>query len=398
MFFQQAFLLLTYSFNNLDDDNDIQLNRSRYGHDFRGSLDNKERKKRANKVPRLALLSVHSSPWRKLIESSSDPALITFTGFDKNAFYILLEIFGPYFDEYTPFTTSGKISLKRVGFGRPRKIRPEDCLGLSLAWTRTRGSKVQLNMSFGMTATNCALYIKFGLRILVRVLNSHEKARVAIPSDDLLTEYAQSIENRHNNLQNVWSTMDGLKLEIEIAPETDRQALFYNGWVHGHYISNIFVFTPAGTIPICCLNMPGSYHDSTICDLSGIYTMLEDVYNKLGYRCCVDSAFRGRDSEFLIKSSQDNLVAPNGLSGEEAFNAVRIQQEATSLRQSAEWGMRAFQSMFPRCKDKIHYEENGERRIMLKSMVLLYNFRSNVVGINQIRNVYMARLEETNEI
>lgn len=91
-------------------------------------------------------------------------------------------------------------------------------------------------------------------------------------------------------------------------------------------------------------------------------------------------------------------MAPNGLSGEEAFNAVCIQQEATSLRQSAEWGMRAFQSMFPRCKDKIHYEENGERRIMLKSMVLLYNFCSNVVGINQIRNVYMARLEETNEI
>ncbi len=45
MFFQQAFLLLTYSFNNLDDDNDIQLNHSRYGHDFRDSLDNKECKK-----------------------------------------------------------------------------------------------------------------------------------------------------------------------------------------------------------------------------------------------------------------------------------------------------------------------------------------------------------------
>mmetsp|Transcript_30918 Transcript_30918/g.63117 ORF Transcript_30918/g.63117 Transcript_30918/m.63117 type:complete len:197 (-) Transcript_30918:55-645(-) len=155
-------MLLTYSFNNLVDDDDIQLNHSRYGHDFRDSLDNKERKKRANKVPRLALLSLHSSPWRKLIESSSDPALITFTGFDKNAFYVLLEIFAPYFDEYTPFTTNGKICLKRVGFGRPRKIRPEDCLGLSLAWTRTRGSKVQLNMTFGMTATNCALYIKFG--------------------------------------------------------------------------------------------------------------------------------------------------------------------------------------------------------------------------------------------
>ncbi len=41
----------------------------------------------------------------------------TFTGFDKNAFYILLEFFLPYFDEYTPFSMNGKNSLKRVGFG-----------------------------------------------------------------------------------------------------------------------------------------------------------------------------------------------------------------------------------------------------------------------------------------
>ncbi len=91
-------------------------------------------------------------------------------------------------------------------------------------------------------------------------------------------------------------------------------------------------------------------------------------------------------------------MAPNGLSGEEAFNAVCIQQEETSLHQSAEWGMRAFQSMFPRCKDKINYEENGEKRNLLKSIVLLYNFCFNVVGMNQIRNYYMARLDKTNEI
>ncbi len=64
------------------------------------------------------------------------------------------------------------------------------------------------------------------------------------------------------------------------------------------------MFTPAGTIPICCLNMPGSYHDSKICDLSGIYTMLEDVYNKLGYRCFADSGFPGHDSEFLLNQAK----------------------------------------------------------------------------------------------
>jgi len=37
--------------------------------------------------------------------------------------------------------------------------------------------------------------------------------------------------------------------------------------------------------------------------------------------------------------------------------------------------MRGFQSSFPRLKEKILYEERGERKIMLNLMVLQYNFR-----------------------
>jgi hypothetical protein len=53
--------------------------------------------------------------------------------------------------------------------------------------------------------------------------------------------------------------------------------------------------------------------------------------------------------------------------------------------------MRAFQGSFPRLKEKIRFEEIGERKIMLNLMVLLYNFRASKVG-NQIRNVYMPFL------
>ncbi len=37
-------------------------------------------------------------------------------------------------------------------------------------------------------------------------------------------------------------------------------------------------------------------------------------------------------------------------------------------------------------KDSIAYEENNERKIMLKAMILLFNFCTNVVGINKILN------------
>jgi hypothetical protein len=67
-------------------------------------------------------------------------------------------------------------------------------------------------------------------------------------------------------------------------------------------------------------------------------------------------------------------------------------KEATSARQTAEWGMRMIQKSFPGLKDRFVYEERGERRICLKMMVLLYNMRARMVGINQIRNTYMRHL------
>ena len=71
---------------------------------------------------------------------------------------------------------------------------------------------------------------------------------------------------------------------------------------------------------------------------------------------------------------------------------LQKKREATSARQTAEWGMLALQASFPRLKDRFVYEERGERRIVLKMMVLLYNMRARMVGINQILNTYMPRL------
>ena len=64
------------------------------------------------------------------------------------------------------------------------------------------------------------------------------------------------------------------------------------------------------------------------------------------------------------------------------------------MRQSAEWGMRCLQGSCPRLKERFIYEERGERALMLRLVVLIYNYRVNTVGINQIRNIYMSWLEE----
>ena len=76
----------------------------------------------------------------------------------------------------------------------------------------------------------------------------------------------------------------------------------------------------------------------------------------------------------------------------EGHQAMLLWQQATSCRQPAEWGMRGLQDSFPRLKDCIVYEENGERAIILKFITLLYNYRVRSVGINQILNHYMPLL------
>ena len=54
--------------------------------------------------------------------------------------------------------------------------------------------------------------------------------------------------------------------------------------------------------------------------------------------------------------------------------------------------MQGLQGLFPRLKDCIVYEENGERAVILKFITLLYNYRVRSVGINQILNHYMPLL------
>ena len=62
------------------------------------------------------------------------------------------------------------------------------------------------------------------------------------------------------------------------------------------------------------------------------------------------------------------------------------------MRQSSEWGMRAFQSSMPRLKDWMKFEERGERKVTLPMMILIYNLRARLVGINQLNSFYVASL------
>ena len=91
----------------------------------------------------------------------------------------------------------------------------------------------------------------------------------------------------------------------------------------------------------------------------------------------MDSAFCASTNPFILKSSQDVTRGNTPLE-------MRRLSDATSMRQAAEWGMRAIQGSFPRLKDRMQYEENGQRKEILEFITLLYNFRCKFVGLNQL--------------
>jgi hypothetical protein len=352
------------------------------------------RRRRDRRIPREALLLPKVSPWQKLYHSRNDQALITVTGLDHDAFNVLLVRFTPFFSENTPWTgnsdganhrqLSKRNDAKRRG--RKRLIKPHACLGIVLAWYRFRGSQFILQGWFGFTGTHASVWLRFGRRMLLKALRTYPLAVPSWPDHDKVNALKDIVANRHPTLGNegVFCVADGLKLNFESCKDMEEQGMYYNGWTHGHYITNLFVFGVDGRIIRCVINVPGSVHDSTLCEWGKVYDQMEEIYQSTGGKCCVDSAFASEGADYLIRSAQDitNCETPED---------IVVCTEATSLRQAAEWGMRAIQGAFPRLKDAIKYEVDGgsERRMMLKLVVLLYNFRLEHVGLNQIRNTYV---------
>ena len=242
-----------------------------------------------------------------------------------------------------------------------------------------------LNLLFGVTESVCNLFIRFARRILAKVLSSDAHAVTRLPTSAEFNKYTAIVSELYPSLRNVFGMGDGLKLYLEEANDVIVQNMFYNGWKSDHYVSCIMVFVPSGVIVAAMLNAPGCMHDSQISEYGGLYEKLERFQEKTGGTIVVDSAFdRGR-YPFLVKSAQDETSAETP----EEVNTIR---QATSFRQSAEWGMRMFQGSFPRMKDRFIYEERGERKLMLLLTVLLFNVRTKLVGLNQIQTVFMPFL------
>jgi DDE superfamily endonuclease len=368
------------------------------------SLQDQARRKRTGQIRRVSLRMPNRSPFRYLFNSFKDDALITLCGFNHKTFNDLLVLFTPYYDNYTPYTDNftGVFHLKRTAYtrnnkkkGRPRLMNATDALALYLAWTRTRGSHKTLQLIFGLTSCPLSMHLRFARRIIVKILLRHPDAHVKMPTTTEVGLFASAINEKYPSLRDVWGAMDGLKLYIERSGNEREQNMFFNGWTHDHYVTSLFLFSPDGRIRASFLNCPGAWHDSTLALMSGIYDKIDEVYARDRMRVVVDSAFSKESRDSLLKSHQNNIDRMGRVR-----TTARQFADATSVRQLSEWGMAGLQRSFPRLKERLAYEEQGERKLILTSIVLLYNFRASTVGYNQIKSTYMQQSlgRDANEI
>jgi hypothetical protein len=172
------------------------------------------------------------------------------TGFDFESFEKILERFAPMFSGHTPFNSSGMIDEFEYTTGQKREVKPADCLGLVLVWTRTQGSLNVLQLVFGLTYSNLSVYLRFRIRLIVDFFHNDPLAHVSIPSAEVINEYKAAFGARHPLLHDCWATMDRLKLHLQQSRNRAIQERFYNGWTHDHYVISVFCFCPNGTIPI----------------------------------------------------------------------------------------------------------------------------------------------------
>lgn len=117
-----------------------------------------------------------------------------------------------------------------------------------------------------------------------------------------------------------------------------------------------------------------------------------------GYYLIADTAFP-HGAASINGKIQAPLKGGDRIAGDEgslretlAFNAQLL-----AFRQTAEWGMRTLQGSFGRLRIPLDINNPDGRQQLLEVCVRLFNLRARLVGINQIRSVYLPIWQESED-
>lgn len=320
------------------------------------------------KLKRIALVNPKNSPWTRLYRYGDDDSFMELTGFDKLTFRRLQ---ARLFDE----------PRVKVRTGRRPLLDNAAKLGLFLLYLNSNMKTKHLSLIFGIVPSSVSQHLaEMRQRCVIKLRNAVE-AKISFPNEAEKADFAAMINYREPTVDNVIGFVDGVSLSIECAEDEVSQSIAYNGYYHDTRCNNVFAFAPTGKIVFACINYPGSWHDSQVA-----MKLVQQVIAELGnYALCVDQGFARSG---ILKGK---FVGPLSKEQKRRFrnDAELLERHRVyvSLRQASEWGMRALQGTFSRLKTRLTSDKRIRRDIIL-SVILLHNFRTHYIGLNQIATVF----------
>ena len=327
-----------------------------------------------SKLTRPAILQPAMSPWNRLFNFGDDSSFLEMTGFTRAAFVSLREaVFPPRIARY----------------GRPRSLDDNGDLGLYLLYLGYQMKTKHLCLIFGIVPTTAEVTINKVMDQVCRRLRRHPASQIVFPTQEKMAKFARMVERREPLIKNVIGFVDGVSVPVQCSDDELLQRAAYCGYSHDTMCNNVFAFSPEGKVIYAAINFPGSWHDSTVA-----LQFIRLVISKIGtYALCVDQGFP-RSGDLY-----DRFVGPlpkrvkRKLTPEAREYIIPQHEKYISLRQASEWGMRALQGTFSRLKSRMTSNLKKRERIIL-SVVLLHNYRTEIVGLNQIAAVFNRHYQQ----
>ena len=327
-----------------------------------------------HRLTRPAIVSPRESPWQKLYKYADATSFLHMTGLTRECFHLLL---ADLFDLQVIARLRGHRS------GRPRSLGHEGYLGLLLFYFGSTMSYKHLCLIFGITPSVCSRVIREMLRLVVRRLSDHPIARVRFPDRPKMQQFAEMVQRRAPIVSDVIGFMDGVSIPSECTDERVEQNAFYCGYDCDTMVNNVFAYGPDGKVFFAAINFPGSWADGAL--TARFFPALK---RKIGdYKICVDQGFPRSGDAYGTLVGPVCRRAARRLHRDVRDYLLRISNAHTSLRQASEWGMRGLQGTFPRWKKRLP-SDHYQRRLIIEAIVLVHNYRTEMVGFNQINTVF----------
>ena len=338
-----------------------------------------------------------STSWLRMVSFGTSSDFISYTNVSRPVFFSYLL---PRFEARRNFVNNGSpYRSSRSSRGRPAQLKSVDILGLSLNYLKRRDILANICTDFGLVPSSLQIWLDFGLEVLLQVVRDPQSTHCAIrwPSHDEIAASAALLErNRRFGrlLKGIFAVTDGARMPCAKYQCPEHQNAYFEGFTQGTEATNLLVWDFRGEIIHAGVNYPGSWHDSKVALMSGLYDLfLSDKYVPPGYAVLGDSAFprtAKNTNGKLVRARKDDELGLDGDIPKSAYlYAVDtiLQRVLPSERQSAEWGVAALKEPFKRLSVRLPADSYRRYRI-ITCCAHLMNLRTRLVGLSQIKTVY----------